>query len=110
MKQKKFPKENMSLYRKLFSNEVKSEIEKYQKANSKRHFKGTDKYLEQIEKLLIELREHKISNENLIDNKVVFRHLKREHAFLRNRLYFILGGIAFVIAIIVIILLGIFLA
>ncbi|MFV8401000.1 hypothetical protein [Mycoplasma sp. 005V] len=109
MQRKEFPKEKMSFYRKLFSNEVKSEIDKFTKLNKSRYSKATDKYLDQINKLLTELREHKIADNDLIPNKVLFKRLKREHAFLRNRPWAILFGIIFLVVIITIILLAILL-
>ncbi|MFV8470130.1 hypothetical protein [Mycoplasma sp. VS509_3] len=109
MQRKEFPKEKMSFYRKLFSNEVKSEIDKFSNLNKKRYTKATEKYLDQMNKLLLELRDHKIADNDLIPNKVLFRRLKREHAFLRNRLWAILFGIILLLVIITIILLAILL-
>ncbi|MHA0272867.1 hypothetical protein ACXYFN_02390 [Mycoplasma sp. 48589B] len=107
MQRREFPKEKMPLYRKLFSNEVKSEIEKFEKLNQKRFSKATKKYLDQINILLVELREHKIADKDLVPNKVLFKRLKREHAFARNRPYSIIFGVVFLLLIILIILLAI---
>ncbi|MFV8413849.1 hypothetical protein ACNQ17_02785 [Mycoplasma sp. Sp48II] len=109
MQRKEFPKEKMSFYRKLFSNEVKSEIDKFTNLNKKRYTKATEKYLDQINKLLLELRDHKIADKDLVSNKIIFRRLKREHAFLRNRLWAIIFGIVILALIITIILLAILL-
>ncbi|SJZ43228.1 hypothetical protein [Mycoplasmopsis verecunda] len=95
-----FPKDKMPLYRKLFANEVKSEIEKWSQKKYKKDKYNTQEYLVQINKLYEELRTHQIKDADLISNKVLFRSLKRKHSLLTIRPYVILLAIFIVLAVV----------
>ncbi|MEA4162587.1 hypothetical protein [Mycoplasma sp. 4404] len=102
-------KNSYAIYRRVFINEVRAELNKKQNVKSyEKKNKYTVEYFLQLNKLLKELETDKIPDQYLPENRFVFNRLKKKYLMNKYSKWFVLGGISFVLVIISIILLAAF--
>ncbi|QNM93908.1 hypothetical protein H9M94_01380 [Mycoplasma sp. Pen4] len=102
---------NYGVYRQMFINDVKKQINKFSKPRklTGKIPKETQDYLVKIKKLLNQLENHKIKNEDLPEHKQIFVNMRSRHQFYRMGWMsagLILATIAFIVAVCLVVFLN----